>query len=478
MSLFRRFVLTTILSTLAILALSAFGQPARSRGLLIVAPRALQDALAEYVQYKKTILPVESVSLESVLASSPGVDDPEKLKRYIYDQWRRQHIGYVLLVGDRDAMPIRFMTSLKFSTFDYLFQPTDLYYADLARDDGSFNDWNSDKTSFHAGYFGEVNGERGRPLNMDGIRYRPEIAVGRWPVSTPAAVEIIAAKSMAYERSIRSGTHPGLRTAAIFHVQGWIDARDQLTRITRALPSGWTSQRFLFQDGNSAFRTAPPTETAVTAAFNRGAGLIIHAGHGETDSWLGYPLTYMVDGRKKVSEVLSTRGLGTIHNGDRLPVVISIGCSTAYFAPLGPNEPYVDTTGRAHPGEAHKEIFSGPPPPPSPYQPGKLSKDSLGKQLLEDGPSGAVAYIGSDMVAQPMAMTLLEGFMQSLRTSPDPHVGDLWSAAVRHYDEALGLEHLAADGDWVKPATFAQAMKFNLFGDPSLPMAAPTSAVH
>src|SRR5262249_952832 len=261
-----------------VLSLAAVRQTAPIRALLIVAPEALQPALAEYVVYKKTILPVESVSLESILASTSGVDDPEKLKGYIFNGWRGQRVGYVLLVGDRDRMPIRFMTSLKFSTFDYLFQPTDLYYADLAKDDGAFNDWNADKSSYHAGYFGEVNGERGRPMNVDGIRYQPEVAVGRWPVSTPEAVGIIAAKSMAYEKSIRNGTHPGLRSAAFIHVQGWVDARDQLTRLAHSLPAGWTAERFLFQDGNSAFKTPPPTDAAVTATFNRGAGLIIHAG--------------------------------------------------------------------------------------------------------------------------------------------------------------------------------------------------------
>ncbi len=454
-----------------VLSLTGFRQTAPAKSLLIVAPQSLEPALEEYVAFKKTILPVESVSLESILKSTQGVDDPEKVKRYIFNAWRRQHVGYVLLVGDRDTMPLRYMTSLKFATFDYLFQPTDLYYADLVRNDGSFNDWNANTSEYHAGYFGEVNGERGRPMNLDGIRYQPEVAVGRWPVSTPDAVSIIAAKSMAYEKSVRDGRHPGLRTAAFFHIQGWVDARDQITRLARTLPPGWSGHRFLFDDGNPMYRTAAPTEAAVDTAFNQGAGLIVHVGHGETDSWLGYPLTYMVDGKKKVSEVLSTHTLAPIHNADRLPVVISIGCSTAYFAPLGPGEAYIDTSGRAHAGEGHKEVVTGPPAPPSPYQPGKLGKDSLGKQLLEDSPNGAVAYIGSDMVAQPMALTLLDGFVNALRSSSDPRVGDNWTAAVRHFYEAAGIARMEPDGDWVKPATFAQAMKFNLFGDPSLPMA-------
>jgi peptidase C25-like protein len=255
-----------------VLSLAAFRQTAPAKALLIVAPQALEPALTEYVAYKKTILPVQSVPLESIRKSTPGVDDPEKVKRYIFNAWRRDHVGYVLLVGDRDAMPLRYMTSLKFATLDYLFQPTDLYFADLVRNDGSFNDWNADKSEYHAGYFGEATGERGRPMNLDGIRYQPEVAVGRWPVSTLDAVSIIAAKSMAYEKSVRDGRHPGLRTAAFFQIQGWVDARDQITKLARTLPPGWSGHRFLFDDGNPAYKTAAPTEAAVDTAFNQGAG--------------------------------------------------------------------------------------------------------------------------------------------------------------------------------------------------------------
>ena len=72
------------------------------------------------------------------------------------------------------------------AAFDYAFYPSDLYYSDLATSDGQFEDWNGQKQGFHAGYFGEVRGEKNKhdPINYDHIDYRPDIAVGRWPVST------------------------------------------------------------------------------------------------------------------------------------------------------------------------------------------------------------------------------------------------------------------------------------------------------
>jgi hypothetical protein len=443
------------------------GKPA-AKPLLIVAPQALEPALHDYIEFKKRNLPTRFETLEHVLASVEGADDPEKLKRFVYNTWEEHHLGYLLLVGDRDVMPLRYITSLKFSTFDYLFLPTDLYYADLARDDGSFDDWNADQSSYHQGYFGEVSGEKGTQINRDQIHYRPQIAVGRWPVSTDEKVRIIAQKSMDYEKSILDGTHPALRKAAIFHVRGWVDARDQLGRISHSLPPGWNSTGYLFQDDNPKYKLPEATEESVIRELNSGVALCIHAGHGEPEGWMGYPLRT----GNHVNTILSTyHSLPLIKNADKLPLFISIGCSTSYFAPLGPGEPYIDTEGKSHVGAGKKEIFSGPPPAPSPYQSGKLAHESLAKRLLEDGPDGAVAYIGADMVAQNSALSLLDGFITAMRTTYQPRIGECWSYAVGYYYNKEKVAQFEPDGDWVIPAKFIQPMKFNLFGDPSLPMA-------
>ena len=42
-------------------------------------------------------------SLESILRENRGVDDPEKLKRFHYEEWRQRGLGYALLVGGRHS---------------------------------------------------------------------------------------------------------------------------------------------------------------------------------------------------------------------------------------------------------------------------------------------------------------------------------------------------------------------------------------
>ena len=435
--------------------------PARKQ-FLIVAPNSFHEALKEYVAYKKKLRPTELVSLEDVLKTTEGVDDPERLKRFLYNAWRKRSLGYVLLVGDVDVTPVRYMVLDRNTpaAFDYAFYPSDLYYADLAKQDGGFDDWNGNKDGYHAGYFGEVHGEHNKKdaINFDQIDYRPEIAVGRWPVSTVEEVKIVAAKTMAYEEGVRDGTHPGLRRAEFFHVGGWVDARARLDGLAQKMPAGWEADRNFFRDGNANFKTPPPDEKRLLEALNKGTALAVHVGHGSDASWDG---------------CFSIDNLAKLKNADRLPVLFSAGCSTAYFAPLAPYGAYVDVEGKEHRGTDQGEVFKAPPPPPSPYQKGKYNPTGLGEQAIKGGPNGAVVYIGCNTGGQPCALSLVEGFLMALRESEQPVVGDCWASAVRYYYDKENLAGLVPNDDWYPPSIFFQAMKYMYFGDPTLPFAAP-----
>ena len=269
---------------------SAKPQP-RGKLLMIVAPEKFADGLQEYVRFKRQYLPAELVSLEEVLRSTPGVDDPEKLKRFFYDAWRERHLGYVLLVGDRDVMPVRYITTDRKTpaAFDYAFYPSDLYYGDVAKDDGSFDNWNGEHRGVHARYFGEVHGETKNrdPINYDQIHYRCQVAVGRWPVSNARQLQTIAAKSMRYEAGIRDGSHAGLHKAGLFNVQGFEDDRGRMDKIAHTLPRGWKAEELFYRDQNARFATALPDPPEILDVLNRGATLVAHVGHGAERDWAG-----------------------------------------------------------------------------------------------------------------------------------------------------------------------------------------------
>jgi hypothetical protein len=434
---------------------------AATKRLLVIAPNSFKSALQEFVANKQNLLPSEFVSLETILDRSPGVDDPEKLKRYLYQQWREHELGYALLVGDVDVFPVRFMVLDRVTpaAFDYAFYPSDLYYSDLAKADGSFEDWNARKDSFHAGYFGEVRGEKNKqdPINYDEVDYRSDIAVGRWPVSTPEEAARVAAKTMTYESSVLSGTNPAMRHAAFVATGGWVDSRQLMGGLAAKLGTGWQVEKRFFgtapppalQDGAVA-ANLPPTHETLRALLAGGLGLLVHAGHGEPNGW---------------DQCLSLRDLDCVTNGTQLPVVISAGCSTAYFAPLPPYGAYVDAQGKEHEGSDNKEVFTEPPPPPSPYQRGRFNPSGLGEHMLKRSSGGSVAYIGCDTGSQPCGLTLVEGFVTAVAKTKEPRLGDCWAEAVRFYYEKEHLADLKPNDDWYPPSIFFQGMKFMLFGD-------------
>lgn len=447
----------------------ASGAVERSAGaakdhFIIVTPRALSGALDEYITHKQESFDVERVMLEDVLAAAPGADDPEKLKHFLYDAWKSRSARYVLLVGDADVLPVRYMVLDRVTppAFDYAFYPSDLYYADVAKQDGSFEDWNGAKDEFHARYFGEVRGEKNKndAMNYDGIDYKPELAVGRWPVSTVEQTKIVADKTIAYDasRSAEAGPEPNrdasaaAHTAAFVCIGGWVDARGTLDTMAGQLPKSWTIERRYFADANKSFATPVPDEAAMTALFNAGTGLIIHAGHCSDDTWHG---------------CFSTGTLKGVHNASKLPVVMSCGCSTARFATLPPYEAYEDADGHEHAGTNAGEVFTAPPPPPACYARGQYNMTGLGEQLIRGGPDGAVAYIGCNTGSQPCGLVLAEGFVRSVATRASPRVGDCWADAVSYYFDHEGLATLKPSEDWYPASIFFQGMKFMLFGDPT-----------
>ncbi|KAA0215853.1 MAG: hypothetical protein DYG94_06770 [Leptolyngbya sp. PLA3] len=455
------------------------GAAAAGDGLLIVAPQSLADGLGEFVAFKKERLPTELVVLEDVLARSEGADDPEKVKRYLHERWSRGEVEYVLLVGDADVMPVRYMTLDRVTepAFHYAFYPSDLYYADVARVDGSFESWNAQAEDFHAGYFGEVRGEHFKddPINYDAIDYRPELSVGRWPVSTPESLALLCAKTMRYERGVEAArpapaksandaatatsgssgspekTWPA--TAGLVMVGGWIDARPQFEHLRDALDERFKVERRYYE--GAAYGVPEPSAEQIVGLLNDGVGLLVHAGHGSDDSW---------------DQCIATGHLPQLNNADQLAVVISAGCSTARFATLPPYEAYEDVHGAEHAGTNNGEVFSRPPPAPAVYARGKYNLTGLGEQLVVGGQGGAVAYIGCNTGSQPCGLTLVNGFVEAAGTLDRPRLGDCWRFAVSQYYIRENLSTIVPDEGWYPASIFFQAMKFMVFGDPSVPV--------
>lgn len=460
-------------------------EPPRPKLLIVLADALSPDKdssdLTAFLAQKRERFDTELVRLSAAIAPNPttaSFDDAERLKRFLFTRWKLGTTS-VLLVGDADIMPVRYMCLDRVTApaFDYAFYPCDLYYADVAKADGSFDNWNGATGDFHAAYFGEVRGEKNKsdPMNYDQISYIPELALGRWPVSTPAELAIVINKTIAYEKAVQA--EKAAPKAAVAMVGGWMDARPQLDTFATTLASGFTTTRFFYKDADTRWSAAnppiePPTEKAILDQINSGARLILHAGHGNDNVW---------------EHCLSTNSIATMSNAACPAVMMSAGCSTARFATLPPYEPYTDTSGVEHKGTDAGEVFTAPPPPPAIYAKGPYNRTGLGERLLRDGPSGAVVYIGCNTGSQPAALTLMAGLVDGLTSGTStqttvptslptaPTAGDCWKHAIAYYYQNEHLATLTPTPDWYPASIYFQGMKFMFFGDPTVPIS-PTRA--
>ncbi|KAA3609545.1 MAG: hypothetical protein DWQ01_09455 [Planctomycetota bacterium] len=424
------------------------------KGLVVVAPQAWKPDLAPLLAMRREQRPVWFHSLESMTAPGVEGDAAERLKRRLYQQWISQSVGYVLLVGDADTLPVRYMVldRVTEAAFHTAFYPTDLYYADLANDRGDFDSWNQEREGHHALYYGEVQGEHRKlePINLDQISYRPEVALGRFPVSDRPALQAIVAKTLAWERK-QLEAEAQSPSVLFVHPQGWIDARKPLKGLARA----WTSHNW--QVDLQLFDEPSLVEPSAFLAKRREKQVLFHVGHGTTESW---------------QHCLSVKHLPLLAEGDPA-VFFSVGCSTGHFSTEAPYQAYLDLHGQVHAGTNHGEVFSAPPPPPANWQPGRFNSTGLGERLIRMPAGGAVLYIGCNTGAQPCAMSLLEGFARSVVERPIQCFGEAWRLAVHDYYQKEALSQLKPTASWYPPSIFFQGMKFMLFGDPCLAIPNP-----
>lgn len=438
---------------------------AASDRLLVVAPESFRDSLRAFVADRGAQLgaPVAFVALEEIVgkAAQDGdrarPDAPELLKREFYRRWKAGEISAVLLVGDVDVMPIRFMTLDRVAApaFDTAFYPCDLYYADLARDDGSFDDWNAAKDGVDARYIGQVRGEKNKdgPVNYDRVSYAPEIAVGRWPVSTAEEARAVADKTLRHQRAVldRASRRTAARDEIDFFVSGgWIDNSARVTALierVKALGAWRPDLHAFFTAGRE------PTVSAVSAALARSPAAIFHTGHGQPWGWEG------CFDRDTMAKSPAT---------ETPPVLFSIGCSTAVIATQPPYEAYVDVDGNEQKGTNAGQVFTDFPPPPAPIQRGAHNATSVSEEAVRRADGGAIAVIGCVTGSQPCAHTLLDGFVDAMQQAPAASVGRWWTSALSRYVRDEKLMELVPAADWYPPSIFFQGMKFVYLGDPTV----------
>jgi hypothetical protein len=263
--------------------------------LLIIAPIEFNDALEPLKNHKISYgVPTIIVTLEEIFNNhyfpTVGRDDSEKVKYFIKNAMDEWSIKYVLLVGGRKDqskienwwVPVRYSNLIRdykgyenLSEGDFL---TDLYFADIYNEDGSFSSWDDDND----GIFGE--------WALDGIAddtpdLYPDVFVGRLPCLNIIEVRIIVNKIINYETTtyndswfkkilvVAGDTYP-LKTP---YIDGEVFTQQAVDILT-----DFEAVKIWSTLGNLHWFN-------IVKEINRGCGFVFFSGHGGANSWSTHP---------------------------------------------------------------------------------------------------------------------------------------------------------------------------------------------
>ena len=298
-----------------------------------------------------------------------GIEDPRAIRdflKFAYYQWRPPRPRYVLMVGDAswDTKNNRVIDK---NYPDWAFSPVhrtrfskngSTFYADLKGNDRNLvPTWNLFIAHGHAASDNSF-------VCLDGDDFYPDMAIGRFPVTTPEEVGAIVAKTIAYAQGPEPG--PWRRNTL------WITNEQKMfQRRTNHLASEMTSRGFFANKiyPDSEERSNEHHSQSIIDALDEGQYLVYFYGHGGRYIWRTGPPDH-----RKNHDLFTLDHLSRLEPSHKLPVVLSFTC---YSAPFN------------HPGA-----------------------DSIGEKFLRNPGNGAVAFVGASWRNSPN-MKMNQAFLKA-----------------------------------------------------------------
>jgi len=108
---------------------------------------------------------------------------------------------------------------------------------------------------------------------------------------------------------------------------------------------------------------------------------------------------------------------------------------------------------------------------PAAVQPAGYDLDSMAEEFVAKHRSGAVAYLGSYTVVQPVSFDFTRAFFEEYATSSAPVIlGDVWMKTVMRFIREVfpRIDGYLAMENWYAAGIYHAPQKMMLFGDPSL----------
>jgi len=289
--------------------------------LLIIAPDDFSNEIQPLIDHKNSYeVKTYLITTDEIYSEFEGRDDAEKIKYYIKYAIESYNIKYVLLIGGRVRQSFKWYIPPRYSKLDDDFIDkeflSDLYYADIYKENGDFEDWDGNEN--------DIFGEWGL-FSGDKIDLKPDISLGRLPCRNKNEVEDIVNKIIYYEEN----SHDSSWLKKILLVGG-----DTNPNMGDPFPyEGEAACDWLIQylEGFSATKLYVSDNTLSNPSdfiseFNKGYGLVCYHGHGLTDRME----TYYPDSQNTVTLIYNSN-VSELNNNGMYPVMVVGCCLTTCF---------------------------------------------------------------------------------------------------------------------------------------------------
>jgi Peptidase family C25 len=431
--------------------------------LLIIAPQKFVNALQPLITHKNNVgIRTHLVTPDEVYHQMfwQGRDKPEKIKLFIKTAKEEWGITYVMLVGDFQTIPVRYVYNADNNTsWNEPCFISELYYADLYDKNGNFSSWDISNNGIYGEWYGDV------ALDPD-INLYPDVYVGRLACINEAEVRVMVRKIIKYETTayrqdwfnrfvvVAGDTYPESENPNWTGYEGEINTIDAIENMSGFEPIKlWTS------DGSFS----GPKD--IIRAINQGCGFLFFEGHANAFSWSTHPPNEAHTWIKGLNTVSMER----LINRQMLPVCIVGGCHNNEFDVTPANI----IKGLKEEGLGY---FSSGNTPFGSFWKYTWIRECWGWKLTSINTGGSIATIGctglgmskEDKESFSGAGDYLEPtFFHEYGVNGTRILGKVWGNTISDY-----LNHYPID--WNTPAAKDCAIdaktvqQWALFGDPSL----------
>jgi len=291
--------------------------------MVIIAPNKFSASIQPLIAHKnnhgvKTFLK----TTEDIYSEYTGRDDAEEIKFFIKDAIESNNIKYVLLIGGRQGQGFKWYVPYRFSNVDdgvthkqFL---SDLYFADIYKENGDFEDWDSNGNGIFAEWYSNDI------FASDVMDLKPEVAIGRLPCRYENEVVSIVEKIIEYENNaygktwfnrallVGGDTNPGAGDPFPFEGEADCNYIEQYF-------DGFDVTKLFISDGTLE------SYNDFISSFNTGNGFVVYYGHGLQDGLFLYTST----GEKMT--VFDNKYVSQLKNTGMYPIMIAGCCHTTEF---------------------------------------------------------------------------------------------------------------------------------------------------